>query len=106
MEESGRILDPAKWAIESLEAAQQHVYAHLAHTDVITQEYSDSTFEVSKKRITLAGYRLANYVINIYDPQGKHSSHPRIILYGPEASEGSKEDRCRKIQKRLSESDL
>lgn len=33
----------------------------------ITQEYSDLAYETSKKRITLAGYRLANIAINIYE---------------------------------------
>ena len=31
-----------------------------------TEEYTSLVYETSRKRITLAGYRLANFVIDIY----------------------------------------
>lgn len=33
----------------------------------IDQEYTDMTFAAAKKRIVLAGYRIANTVISIYE---------------------------------------
>lgn len=33
----------------------------------MTESYAQLTYETSKKRITLAGYRIANVVIQIYE---------------------------------------
>ena len=37
------------------------------NSNIINQQYSDQTYETDKKRVTLAGYRIANLVINIYE---------------------------------------
>jgi len=34
---------------------------------MITDSYVQLTYETSKKRITLAGYRIANVIIQIYE---------------------------------------
>jgi hypothetical protein len=60
-------IDPREWAFESYRFAQNSTYPLLATTNRITKEYSDNTYAISKKRITLAGYRLANLVIDIYE---------------------------------------
>ena len=35
-------------------------------TNILTEEYTKVAFETSKRRITQAGYRLANIIISIY----------------------------------------
>lgn len=37
-------------------------------TNVATEEYTSLAYETSKRRITLAGYRLANFVMSVYNP--------------------------------------
>ncbi len=36
--------------------------------NVATEEYTSLVHETSKRRITLAGYRLANFVLSVYSP--------------------------------------
>jgi hypothetical protein len=36
------------------------------NTNKLNEAYNTQTYETAKKRITLAGYRLANYVVDIY----------------------------------------
>jgi hypothetical protein len=38
----------------------------MAQTSVANEEYTNLVYETSRRRITLAGYRLANFVIDIY----------------------------------------
>lgn len=66
MKQLGEIIDPLVWAQESFLIAVNTTYPHLAKTNVITDEYSTLTYETAKKRITLAGFRLANYIKDIY----------------------------------------
>jgi hypothetical protein len=66
VEELGKIIDPLVWAQESFRFAQNTTYPHILTTNKITDAYSMLTYETAKKRITLAGYRLASYVINLY----------------------------------------
>ena len=40
----------------------------MMNSNVATEEYTNLVYETSRERITLAGYRLANYVIDIFDP--------------------------------------
>jgi hypothetical protein len=56
------------WAKESFLIAQNTTYPFMMKSDVATEEYSSLVYESSKKRITLAGYRLANFVIDVFDP--------------------------------------
>lgn len=37
-------------------------------SSVATEEYTNLVYETSKRRITLAGYRLANFVLSVYSP--------------------------------------
>ena len=69
MEALGRIIDPTVWAQESLEVAVNTTYPYIAKTKVLDQDYTMLTYETSKKRITLAGYRLANWAISIFKRQ-------------------------------------
>ena len=39
----------------------------MKETNIIDKNYSDLVYETSKKRIVLAGYRIANLVIKIYE---------------------------------------
>lgn len=36
-------------------------------TNIANEDYTNMVHETSKRRITLAGYRLANFVIDIYN---------------------------------------
>jgi hypothetical protein len=54
------------WAQESFLIAQNTTYPFISKTNKLDTSYNTLTYETSKKRITLAGYRLANYVIDIY----------------------------------------
>lgn len=40
-------------------------------SNVATEEYTNLVYETSKRRITLAGYRLANFVMDVYNSSGK-----------------------------------
>ena len=59
-------IDPVTWAQESLEVAVNTTYPHIAKTGVLDMEYTMQTYETARKRITLAGYRLANWAISIF----------------------------------------
>lgn len=37
------------------------------NTNTIDQDYTDMTFAAAKKRVVLAGFRIANTVISIYE---------------------------------------
>lgn len=43
-------------------------------SNVATEEYTNLVYETSRKRITLAGYRLANFVISIFGQQNATNS--------------------------------
>jgi len=62
----GRIIDPLVWAQESFLYAQNTTYPYIFTTNKLNEAYTALAYETAKKRITLAGYRLANYIINIY----------------------------------------
>jgi hypothetical protein len=53
--------------MESYRLAENTTYPLMFTSNKITNEYSDNAYTLSKKRITLAGYRLANLVIKIYE---------------------------------------
>lgn len=40
-------------------------------TNVADEQYTNLAYETSRKRITLAGYRLANVVIDIFNQNSK-----------------------------------
>lgn len=60
-------IDPWVWAMESYRLAQNTTYPPMFKSNKISQAYSDDTFETAKKRITLAGYRIANLVVSIFE---------------------------------------
>jgi hypothetical protein len=66
VEELGKNIDPAEWAKESFLIAQNTTYPFMMKTNKATEEYTNLVYETSRKRITLAGYRLANFVISIF----------------------------------------
>jgi hypothetical protein len=51
--------------------AQNTTYPFISHTNKVDDDYVKLTYETSKKRITLAGFRLANYIKDIYKVTGK-----------------------------------
>jgi hypothetical protein len=67
----GEIIDPYVWAQESYLIAQNTTYPYVYTTNKANDEYIKLTYETSKKRITLAGFRLANYIKDIYKKTNK-----------------------------------
>lgn len=59
-------LDPAVWAQESFRIAQNTTYPAMFTSNIITSQYQKLTEDTCRKRVTLAGYRMANLVISIY----------------------------------------
>lgn len=77
VETLAKIIDPLVWAQESFLIAQNTTYPHILTSNQATQAYNQQTYETSKKRITLAGYRLANYVIDLYkNAPGREQAAP------------------------------
>ena len=60
-----RVLDPEKWAQESFDLARTAAY-DLPENSVPTNAYAERTRDVSRRRIALAGYRLAQLLNTIY----------------------------------------
>ena len=60
-------LDPANWASESYNLALSTVYPLMFKTNQISKEYESTAYETCRRQVTLAGYRLANLVIDIYE---------------------------------------
>ena len=71
VEQLGQNLDPTVWAEESFRIAVNTTYPLMFSSSIITPEYQKITEETCKKRVTLAGYRLANLVISIYEKNTK-----------------------------------
>ena len=66
VEELSKIIDPVVWAQESLEIAVNTTYPHIAKTNSLDKDYTMLTYETSRKRITLAGFRLARWAVSIF----------------------------------------
>ncbi len=71
VEDLAKNIDPSEWAKESFLIAQNITYPFMMKNSVATEEYTSLVHETSKKRITLAGYRLANFVMSVYNPTSK-----------------------------------
>lgn len=56
---------------ESFLIAQNTTYPFMMKTNVADEQYTNLVYETSRKRITLAGYRLANVVIDIFNQNSK-----------------------------------
>lgn len=67
IEEEGKQIEPSYWAKESFYVAQNTTYPHLAYSNEADENYTSLVYETSRQRITLGGYRLANFIIDIYD---------------------------------------
>ncbi|MFL6228753.1 MAG: S1/P1 nuclease [Pyrinomonadaceae bacterium] len=62
-------LDPQKWALEANELARTFVYS-LPENSQPSPAYETKAQDVARRRIALAGYRLANLLNSIF-PEGK-----------------------------------
>jgi hypothetical protein len=62
------------WAKESFLIAQNTTYPFMMNSNEATEEYTSLVYETSRKRITLAGYRLANFVIDVFDPSQSYKA--------------------------------
>jgi hypothetical protein len=52
-------LDPHDWAIESNDLARQVVYKNISEGDAPSKAYTDEAQKLSRRRLAIAGYRLA-----------------------------------------------
>ena len=71
-------LDPSVWAMESLRFAQNTTYPFVENTNKVDEQYSQLAYETSKKRVVLAGYRIANLVIAIYEKASMKDDTERV----------------------------
>lgn len=69
VEQDAKEIDPLVWMKESFLIAQNTTYPFVMKTNIANEEYTNLVYETSKKRITLAGYRIANIVMNIFNPK-------------------------------------
>ncbi|MCA9796667.1 MAG: S1/P1 nuclease [Candidatus Eremiobacteraeota bacterium] len=60
------VVDPRAWADESHDLATDVVYKDLHPGDVLSNEYISRARQTSKKRMTLAGYRLADFLNRVF----------------------------------------
>lgn len=58
--------DPLSWAMESNEIAQSFVYKNIQENDWIPKKYLDQGRKICRRRIALAGYRLADKLREIH----------------------------------------
>lgn len=68
--------DPHTWVMESYNLAREVVYKNIDDGGEPSKAYTDAAQKLSRKRIALAGYRLANVLNDLFRP-------------GPEKKEGS-----------------
>jgi len=57
-------LDPHTWVMESNALAREVAYKNIAEGETPSQAYTDAARKLSRKRLALAGYRLAG-VLNM-----------------------------------------
>jgi hypothetical protein len=62
-------LDPHEWVIESNTLARQVVYRNITEGAAPSQAYADAAQQLSRKRLALAGYRLAGVLNALFVPQ-------------------------------------
>jgi len=61
-------LDPHTWVVESNTLARQVVYRNIAENSAPSKEYTDAAQKLSRKRIALAGYRMAGLLNALFVP--------------------------------------
>ena len=54
------------WTIESFDAAVKDIYSYVKKTNTATSDWTVQIYELCRKRIALAGYRLAKMISSIY----------------------------------------
>jgi hypothetical protein len=62
-------LDPHTWVVESNTLAREVVYRNIKEGGTPSQAYTDAAQKLSRKRIALAGYRMAGVLNAIFVPQ-------------------------------------
>jgi hypothetical protein len=65
--ESSKFIDMDKWITEGHDLAVNSVYADIDIFPILTPQYIQSSRTLCKKRIALAGYRLANLLHTLFD---------------------------------------
>ncbi len=62
-------LDPHEWVVESNTLARQVAYRNIAEGSAPSQAYTEAAQQLSRKRLALAGYRLAGVLNALFVPQ-------------------------------------
>ena len=64
-------LDPHTWVVESNTLARNVVYKNITEGGAPSPEYTDAAQKLSRKRLALAGYRLAGVLNALFVPQAE-----------------------------------
>ncbi len=62
-----KVTSATKWSQEGKELAIDYAYHGIHEYDKPTREYTETGFEVIREQLTLAGYRLADKLVNILE---------------------------------------
>jgi len=58
--------EPSGWCQESYQDAVNYVYDGIVQNEKVTQDYTDRSWQVIRKRLALAGYRLSDTISSLY----------------------------------------
>lgn len=72
------VRNPVAWADESFLLAKDIAYAELPSDHILTDLYLDHAKKIASQRMTLAGYRLADYLKRLYASTSSSSSKSSI----------------------------
>jgi hypothetical protein len=61
-------LDPHTWVVESNTLARQVVYKNITENSAPSKEYTEAAQKLSRKRLALAGYRMAGVLNALFVP--------------------------------------
>lgn len=62
-------IDPHRWVEESNHLARQFAYAKIKEGDAPSEDYTKATQQIARRRIALAGYRLAEVLNKLFEPK-------------------------------------
>jgi hypothetical protein len=62
-------LDPHTWVVESNTLARQVVYKNITEGGAPSKAYTDAAQKLSRRRLALAGYRMAGVLNALFVPQ-------------------------------------
>jgi len=67
-------LDPQEWVMESFSLARNVTYKNITEGSAPSQAYTEATQRLARKRLALAGYRLAGVLNTLFVPEAPKPS--------------------------------